>query len=56
MVEDEKEKTAALRKIVEKYSPEFSAEGEEYVANSKNKCVVLKIDIKSVTGKHRLRQ
>jgi hypothetical protein len=53
IVEDEKERKLALSNLVEKYSSEFIKEGEIYIENAKARCAVLKIDIHSISGKHR---
>jgi len=55
MVEDEEEKEMALKVLVEKYSPEFIVEGELYIKRAINRCAVFKIEIQSLTGKHRLK-
>ncbi|MDD4801463.1 MAG: pyridoxamine 5'-phosphate oxidase family protein [Syntrophomonas sp.] len=55
LVKDEQEKRQVLMDLVNKYSPEFAEEGTKYVANSIDRCVVLKIAIQSLTGKQRLK-
>ncbi len=55
MLEDENEKKMALRYLVEKYSSEFIEKGELYIENAINRCAVFKIEIQSLTGKHRLK-
>jgi nitroimidazol reductase NimA-like FMN-containing flavoprotein (pyridoxamine 5'-phosphate oxidase superfamily) len=47
------EKEEALLKILEKYSPEFIAEGRKYIAGKIDETTVVKIDIKHLTGKAR---
>ena len=54
MVQEVTEKDLALTKIVEKYSPGLIEEGRIYIENAINKCAVLKIEIQSMSGKHRL--
>jgi nitroimidazol reductase NimA-like FMN-containing flavoprotein (pyridoxamine 5'-phosphate oxidase superfamily) len=47
------EKTEAMKKFISKYSPEFEAEGEEYIRNAKEKTCIVRIDIEHMTGKGR---
>ena len=47
------EKQEALLKILEKYSPEFLAQGKKYIAGKMDETTVVKIDIKHLTGKAR---
>lgn len=47
------EKQHALVKILEKYSPEFLAEGAKYIAGKFDKTTVIQIDITRLTGKAR---
>ncbi len=51
VVDDEKH--AGLVKILKKYSPDFMAKGERYIANDGPKARVYKIVIQSLTGKAR---
>lgn len=54
-VEDKEEKISALRLLVKKYSPDFSAEGETYLQRAVQKTKVLKLVIHHITGKGRLK-
>lgn len=47
------EKMDALLKILEKYSPEFIAQGKKYIAGLIDKTTVVRINIKQMTGKAR---
>lgn len=42
-----------LMALVEKYSPDYMAEGEEYVNSGKEDAKIIKIDIRHMTGKER---
>jgi len=53
-VTDEEEKVKILMELVKKYSPEYIKEGEAYIEASKNATVVIKIEVGSFTGKHRV--
>ncbi|MHB8977922.1 MAG: pyridoxamine 5'-phosphate oxidase family protein [Trichloromonadaceae bacterium] len=47
------ERLNALRWLVEKYSPAFQAEGEEYIAQQQHATRVIKITIDQLSGKAR---
>ena len=47
------EKTTALGWLVEKYSPEFRAQGAEYIAQAEGKTRVFALCLHYVTGKRR---
>lgn len=47
------EKREALIRILEKYSPEFMAEGLKYIAGKIAVVVVVRIDIEQISGKAR---
>lgn len=53
-VTDEAEKRGALKEFLYKYSAEFIAEGEKYVESAVSKTSIIKIEIKTLTGKHRV--
>lgn len=48
------EKEEALKKLILKYSPDFIEEGMAYIQRAKDKTCVFKIEIESLTGKHRV--
>ena len=48
------EKLIALREIIKKYSPNFQEAGEEYIKRAADKTCVVGIEIKHITGKHRI--
>ncbi len=48
------EKILVLRKIIEKYSPNFIEAGEQYINKAANKTCVVRIKIEHITGKHRI--
>lgn len=50
---DDEEKVIALKEIVKKYSPDFIAEGDEYINRAKDKTTVVKITIEELSGKER---
>ncbi|KOA19652.1 pyridoxamine 5'-phosphate oxidase [Clostridium homopropionicum DSM 5847] len=50
----EAERTEPLLEFISKYSPEYLNEGREYVERAKNKTNIIKIEIESITGKHRI--
>jgi nitroimidazol reductase NimA-like FMN-containing flavoprotein (pyridoxamine 5'-phosphate oxidase superfamily) len=54
VVEDEAERMTAFQAIIKKYSPEFLADGEQYIAKMSSKTLVLKIKIERLTGKHKV--
>jgi nitroimidazol reductase NimA-like FMN-containing flavoprotein (pyridoxamine 5'-phosphate oxidase superfamily) len=47
------EKNVALLEIIDKYSKDFRAQGEEYIKKANNVVKVIKIDIHHITGKAR---
>ena len=49
----EDEKMDALLRILEKYSPDFIAQGKKYIAGKIDETIVVRIDIKQLTGKAR---
>lgn len=53
LLEGEEEKRAALMKLVEKYSPDFRAQGERYAASAWQGTAVYVFTIRSMTGKAR---
>jgi nitroimidazol reductase NimA-like FMN-containing flavoprotein (pyridoxamine 5'-phosphate oxidase superfamily) len=55
LVSDEEERLAAFREFLKKYSPGFLTEGEKYIAAMGPKAMILKIAIKSLTGKRKQR-
>lgn len=54
LVGDEDEKILALRELINKYSAGFVEEGSEYIERAKNNTLVVRIDIRNLTGKHRV--
>ena len=53
IVEEEKERSYAFIEILKKYSPEFMAEGMDYIRRAGDKTFIVRIDIESITGKAR---
>jgi nitroimidazol reductase NimA-like FMN-containing flavoprotein (pyridoxamine 5'-phosphate oxidase superfamily) len=53
ILEGEKQKRAALKALLEKYSPDHLESGEKYINKFINKVVVIKITIDHITGKSR---
>lgn len=53
-VNDEAEKRAVLKEFLYKYSADFVAAGEKYVEAAASKTSIIKIQIKTLTGKHRV--
>lgn len=49
----EEEKEEVLLRLIEKYSVEYLEQGKKYISAAKDKTVVIKIDIKHITGKVR---
>jgi len=47
------EKLEALKMFIEKYSGEFIQEGNEYITKLLEKVTVIRLTVKSVTGKAR---
>ena len=52
-VEDEQEKVAALKALIEKYSKDFWEEGLAYINRAAAATCVVRIDIEHMTGKNR---
>ncbi|MGH4138443.1 pyridoxamine 5'-phosphate oxidase family protein [Clostridium sp.] len=50
----EEEKYEPLMEFIRKYSPEFIEEGQLYIDKAKEKTTLVKIEIYSLSGKHRL--
>jgi len=50
---DGNEKREALKRIIEKYSANFIAEGNEYIDKLYDRVSVIKLSIQSITGKAR---
>lgn len=50
---DGNEKREALKRIIEKYSAEFTTEGNEYINKLFDRVSVIKLSIQSITGKAR---
>ncbi|MQY51812.1 pyridoxamine 5'-phosphate oxidase family protein [Rhodocyclus tenuis] len=50
---DGDEKERALVALLEKYSPEFMAQGHKYIAGKIERVAVLRIDVEHVSGKAR---
>jgi uncharacterized protein len=53
IVQDIKEKAKGLRALVEKYSPDFKAAGEEYIKKDFALTKVVRINLEHITGKKR---
>ncbi len=53
ILDGEKQKRAALKALLAKYSPDHLESGEEYINKCINKVVVIKISIDHITGKSR---
>lgn len=53
IVEDEGERERGLLALVDKYSPEFREEGRRYMEAARDKTLVLRLDVESLTGKGR---
>lgn len=49
----EQEKSEALMKFLEKYSPKFLNQGQEYINRAKSKVTLIKISIENISGKER---
>ena len=54
LVTDEKEKIMVFREFLMKYCSDFIEEGERYIKSVGHKAVVVKITIKSLSGKNRV--
>lgn len=50
----EEEKYEPLMEFIRKYSPEFMEEGQAYIDRAKEKTTLMKIEIYSFSGKHRV--
>ncbi len=50
----EEERLEALRLLVKKYSPDFEEVAEKYIAASKSRTAVLRLDIRHISGKAKL--
>lgn len=50
----EEEKYEPLMEFIRKYSPEFIKEGQLYIDKAKEKTTLIKIEIYSLSGKHRI--
>ena len=50
-VSDEQEKRRALMLLIEKYSPEYCQQGSKYIEKSADLTVVVKIEVRHMTGK-----
>ncbi|MDR1147888.1 MAG: pyridoxamine 5'-phosphate oxidase family protein [Spirochaetaceae bacterium] len=55
LVSDEEERLAVFREFLKKYSSEFLTEGEKYIKAMGPKAMIVKIAIKSLTGKQKQR-
>lgn len=53
ILQDKEEKAKGLRALVEKYSPDFKIEGEEYINRAFDATCVVRINIEHITGKQR---
>lgn len=56
IVGDEQERLSVFNEFLNKYSPDYIAEGKKYLEKAKAKAVVLKISIDTVTGKGRTKE
>jgi uncharacterized protein len=54
LVNDKKEKSKAFKEFIKKYSPQFITEGEKYLGSAGTKTIIVRITIKSLTGKHKV--
>lgn len=50
----EEEKYEPLMEFIRKYSPDFIKEGQKYIDTAKEKTTLIKIEIYSFSGKHRV--
>lgn len=50
----EEEKYEPLMEFIRKYSPKFMEEGQKYIDRAKKETTLVKIEIYSFTGKHRI--
>ena len=53
VVEDEDERRRGLLALVDKYASEFREQGERYMETARDKTLVLRLDVASLTGKSR---
>lgn len=53
IVEDKEEKIKGLKVLIDKYSPDFQKEGQEYINRAFAATCVIKIDIEHLSGKKR---
>ena len=53
IAQTDEDKRFALRKLIEKYSPEYLEAGEKYMESSLNKTLTFKINIEHITAKAR---
>jgi len=53
IAQTDEDKRFALRKLIEKYSPEYLETGEKYMESSLNKTFTFKINIEHITAKAR---
>jgi nitroimidazol reductase NimA-like FMN-containing flavoprotein (pyridoxamine 5'-phosphate oxidase superfamily) len=51
---EEEEKYEPLMEFIKKYSPEFIEDGQLYIERAKQKTTLIKMEIYSFSGKHRL--
>lgn len=52
-VDDESERYAAFRQLVNKYCADFIPEGEQYIKNAGPRAIIAKISINEISGKAR---
>jgi uncharacterized protein len=50
---DELEKRAALMKLIEKYSPGYIKEGNDYIEKLFSRTLIIKLTVEAITGKAR---
>jgi nitroimidazol reductase NimA-like FMN-containing flavoprotein (pyridoxamine 5'-phosphate oxidase superfamily) len=53
IIQDNVAKIKGLKALIEKYSPDFKVEGDEYINKDFSLTSVVKIHIEHITGKHR---
>lgn len=54
LVAGEEERLKIFREFLHKYSADFLTEGEEYIRTAGPKALLIKINIKDISGKHRV--
>jgi len=54
IIADDEEKIMVLHEFVKKYSGAFTLEGNQYIDKAKQRTIVVKMIIRSFTGKHRV--